>query len=561
MADSSALGNLIVFEGPDGVGKTTLAKALTTRLKELGVPCVYQAFPGHEQGKIGNLVYRVQHDPEEFGVFDITPTALQTLHVAAHIDLIESQILPLLRDGYWVVLDRCWWSTWVYGIVSGVSRTALEAMINLETLQWEYVKPRKLFLVEREVKSTECEDFERLKSEYRELLEREQSLYPAIVFSNDGRLVEKLEELLDHLKDLLPQTEEDIGNIQISLFEEPHLADSSSRAFPDFYSTLTPAKPTVVYDSFWKFAAERQEVFFKKLDGLPPPWTDDPVMAHYKFTNAYRASDRVSQYLIRRVIYEGETSPEEVFFRTILFKLFNKIETWELLRKEVGSITSDSYSFEQYDEILSEAVANEIRIYSGAYIMPSGKSVFGYGEKHRTHLRLLERMMEDEVPLSVADAKSMAEIFELLLSYPTIGTFLAYQFATDLNYSKICDFSETEFVYPGPGAFDGISKCFSDLGGVSESEIIHMVTERQEMEFERLGIQFRSLWGRPLQLIDIQNVFCEVSKYARVVHPDVAGLSGRMRIKQVYRPSDKPLEVWYPPKWGINHLIPQSDSN
>ena len=561
MADSSALGNLIVFEGPDGVGKTTLAKALTTRLKELGVPCVYQSFPGHEQGKIGNLVYRVQHDPEEFGVNSITPTALQTLHVAAHIDLIESQILPLLRDGYWVVLDRCWWSTWVYGVVTGVFPTALQAMVNLEILQWGDVRPRKLFLVERAVKATECEDFERLKSEYRELLDREQGLYPARVFSNDGRLVEKLEELLDHLKDLLPQTEEEIDNTQMSLFEEPHSAGPSSKDLPDFYSTLTPAKPTVVYDSFWRFAAERQEVFFKKLDGLPPPWTDDPVMAHYKFTNAYRASDRVSQYLIRRVIYEGETSPEEVFFRTILFKLFNKIETWELLRKEVGTITSDSYSFEQYDDILSEAVANEIRIYSGAYIMPSGKSVFGYREKHRTHLRLLERMMEDEVPLSVADAKSMAEIFELLLSYPTIGTFLGYQFATDLNYSKICDFSETEFVYPGPGAFDGISKCFSDLGGVSESDIIHMVTERQEMEFERLGIQFRSLWGRPLQLIDIQNVFCEVSKYARVVHPDVAGLSGRMRIKQVYRPSDKPLEVWYPPKWGINHLIPQNDSN
>ena len=308
MADSSALGNLIVFEGPDGVGKTTLAKALTKKLKELGIPCVYQSFPGHEQGRIGNLVYRVQHDPEEFGVYDITPTALQTLHVAAHIDSIESQILPLLRDGYWVVLDRCWWSTWVYGVVTGVSRTDLEAMVNLEILQWEDVKPRMLFLVERAIKATECEEYERLNYEYHDLLNREQSLYPARIFSNDGHLDEKLEELLDHLKHLLPQIEEEIRNSQISLFEEPQSADSSSKGLPDFYSysAVTPAKPTVVYDSFWKFAAERQEVFFRKLEGLPPPWTDDPVMAHYKFTNAYRASDRVSQYLIRRVIYDGD---------------------------------------------------------------------------------------------------------------------------------------------------------------------------------------------------------------------------------------------------------------
>ena len=52
-----------------------------------------------------------------------------------------------------------------------------------------------------------------------------------------------------------------------------------------------------------------------------------------------------------------------------------------------------------------------------------------------------------------------------------------------------------------------------------------MVTERQEDEFERLGLRFRDLWGRRLQLIDCQNLFCEVSKYARVKHPEIMGLS------------------------------------
>ena len=121
--------------------------------------------------------------------------------------------------------------------------------------------------------------------------------------------------------------------------------------------------------------------------------------------------------------------------------------------------------------------------------MPSGRGAFGYREKHRTHLRLLERMIEDEVPQRVTDANGMAETFDLLLSYPTIGTFLAYQFATDLNYGEICDFSEMEFVHPGPGASDGIHKCFSDLGGLSEADIIRLVTERQETEFERLGFK------------------------------------------------------------------------
>ena len=100
----------------------------------------------------------------------------------------------------------------------------------------------------------------------------------------------------------------------------------------------------------------------------------------------------------------------------------------------------------------------------------------------------------------------------------------------------------------GPGALDGIHKCFGDLGGLSETDIIKLVTDRQELEFERLGLQFRSLWGRPLQLIDCQNLFCEVSKYARVKHPEIRGVTDRSRIKQVYRPSGKPLKYWFPPK-------------
>ena len=321
------------------------------------------------------------------------------------------------------------------------------------------------------------------------------------------------------------------------------------------FRSLSPARPTVVYDTYWRFAAERQEVFFRKLEGGEPPWTDDPVIARHKFTNAYRASDRVSQYLIRHVIYEGDQSVPEVFFRTILFKLFNKIETWELLKSELGIATWEDYSFEHFDGVLADAMASKTRIYSAAYIMPSGNNSFGYRQKHRNHLKLLERMMEDEVPFQIAGADSMRQAFEILRSYPMIGDFLAYQFVTDLNYSEICDFTEMEFVVPGPGARDGIHKCFSDLGGLSESDIIRLVTERQEYEFERLRLTFRSLWGRRLQLIDCQNLFCEVSKYARVRHPDVAGVNDRSRIKQVYRTSGKPIEFWFPPKWGVNHLV------
>lgn len=86
-------------------------------------------------------------------------------------------------------------------------------------------------------------------------------------------------------------------------------------------------------------------------------------------------------------------------------------------------------------------------------------------------------MMKDNVPERLTSLRRMQDGFELLRSYPMIGDFLAYQFMTDLNYSELINFSENEFVVPGPGAKYGIRKCFKDLGGLNEEEIIRFICE------------------------------------------------------------------------------------
>jgi alpha-glutamyl/putrescinyl thymine pyrophosphorylase clade 1 len=336
---------------------------------------------------------------------------------------------------------------------------------------------------------------------------------------------------------------------------------NSKRNSLTIISHIAPAKPTIVFDSYWRFAAERQNIFFKRLKADPFPWTNDPILLQHKFTNAYRASDRTSQYLIRNVIYREDlpSTPDEIFFRIMLFKLFNKIETWELIESQIKTIVFAEYSFERYDKILTAAMSRGQAIYSAAYIMPSGGKTLGHTTKHRNHLQLLERMMADELPTKLQDTSSMHKGFDLLLGYPTIGNFLAYQFITDVNYSEITNWTEMEFVVPGPGALDGICKCFQDLGGLNEPEIIKFVAEIQEQEFDRLGLDFQPLWGRNLQLIDCQNLFCETDKYARVKHPEILGKTGRTRIKQKYSvsKSKEHINYWYPPKWGINQAIEQ----
>lgn len=346
---------------------------------------------------------------------------------------------------------------------------------------------------------------------------------------------------------------------QLSLWakESSGFSKAPSKRNQSFYVASAGPRPSPVFDTYWRFAAERQAVFFRKLAGETAPLSADLILRRFKFTNAYRASDRVSQYLIQQVIYAGPQSEEELFFRILLFKTFNKIETWEALEHAVGPIRFATFDLDRYAAVLDQAMARGEAIYSGAYIMASGKRAFGHARKHRNHLHLLSLMMEDRLPKQIASADSMKRGFEMLRSYPTIGDFLAYQYVTDLNYSPLTTFSESEFVMPGPGALDGIAKCFDDLGEYDEQGIIEWTTERQEEEFEKRGLEFKSLWGRPLQLIDCQNLFCEISKYARVAHPEVEDPRGRTRIKQLYRSSHRPMPVWYPPKWGINDAIPR----
>lgn len=305
-------------------------------------------------------------------------------------------------------------------------------------------------------------------------------------------------------------------------------------------------------DTYWRFAHERQEVYFRRLQDPVGPWTTDPIIGQYRFTNAFRAADRVSQYLIRHVQYDDARSQsvEELFFRTMVFKIFNKIETWEYLERTIGPISWASTSLARMADALDRTMAAGQTVYSAAYIMPAPK--LGFVRKHANHIALLRMMMDDGLPAKIGNAATLREVFDLLVPYPGLGCFLAFQYAIDLNYSAMLEFDEADFVVAGPGALDGIAKCFVDTGGLSAEEIIHVVADSQAAAFARLGLEFKGLGSRPLQPIDCQNLFCEISKYARVAHPEVVGVSGRMRIKQQYRPSRRKSEQpFFPPRWHV----------
>lgn len=321
---------------------------------------------------------------------------------------------------------------------------------------------------------------------------------------------------------------------------------------------MGPTERQDVYDTYWRFAAERQAIFHRRAKGQPGPWTENAILRQYKFCNSFRASDRVSQYLIRDVIYgptADDLTTEDVFLRVMLFRLFSKESTWEALERATGGVRLSTFDTTALAAVLA-AEKDRGAIYTAAFILCAANP-YDRAAKHENHLELVRRMYSPGgISGDLARARSLREVYELLLKWPMIGPFLAYQIAIDLNYTELLDFSEDEFTVPGPGAVRGLQKVFSDFGGMRPEALIMRMVDRQEDEFERLGLDFANLFGRRLHAIDCQGLFCETDKYSRVAFPELK--SNRQRIKQTHTENPNPLALFYPPKWGLNDRLPHA---
>lgn len=304
--------------------------------------------------------------------------------------------------------------------------------------------------------------------------------------------------------------------------------------------------------AYWHVACERQRIFEARLAGQSPPWTADEILDRYRFTNPWRASDRVSQFLIREVIYTPQPlAAEDQIMRIVLFRLFSRPTTWQALERCLGPLTRATLRGERLASTL-DRLRTQGPIYTNAFILCANKA-YGFDQKHRNHIALVRDMLRGgRLGRALARARSLRSVYETLGRFPLIGSFMAYQLAIDLNYSELIDFSEDEFTAPGPGAERGIRKVFPEAGREEMPGLIHRMVAEQEEACASLGLVAPRLVGsRRLHAIDCQNLFCELDKYARVAFPTLR--SDRTRIKARFEPSPQPLPVpFYPPKWSLN---------
>jgi hypothetical protein len=184
----------------------------------------------------------------------------------------------------------------------------------------------------------------------------------------------------------------------------------------------TKLKVTSVLDELYHWIVARHEIYLARVRGRPAnEWTDDEILRRHKFTNVFRELDRVTQYEIRNVIGGSPTSLEddedairEAVFRVLIFKIFNRPSTWELLNEsEVGPVSWKTFDFNKYKKVLDRAHAKGVILYNSAYQILPPMEFKDYEDCPTTsskHLKLVALMMEEGLAEDLMASKTIEEV-------------------------------------------------------------------------------------------------------------------------------------------------------
>src|SRR5262249_32343480 len=77
---------------------------------------------------------------------------------------------------------------------------------------------------------------------------------------------------------------------------------------------------------FVAFVAERHAIYRKRQAGLPPPWTDNPILHRWSFCNMYRSLDKTTAWIWQNWCQPNANDPD-LWFAALIARLVNRIET------------------------------------------------------------------------------------------------------------------------------------------------------------------------------------------------------------------------------------------
>lgn len=287
---------------------------------------------------------------------------------------------------------------------------------------------------------------------------------------------------------------------------------------PDFFEP-------VMIDLFWQLIVERQRIYWRRLEGEPPPWTSDPILRSEFITNVYRELDPGTQYLISEILEYEDELPEDKLFNIMFYRLIgSRQETHE----EVGFLRLAEFDAEELGEALRTLRDEKGMVPFGEAYRTAAYTDMGTKDKC-TNVALLFGEIAENMPViwqQIQAATKLQEVYAVLESIRGFGDFLAYQIMVDClykaPYEPLVPYTENDWAQAGPGARRGIWKLLRP--GVKPNallDVMRWLRDNQEQEFARLGLEMNYLKDEDgndilITLTNIQSCLCEYFKYVRI---------------------------------------------
>lgn len=312
-------------------------------------------------------------------------------------------------------------------------------------------------------------------------------------------------------------------------------------------NSACPVLNVTNFEHLHRWVTDRYAVHVKKdVEKKPAPWTSNPIIQEFRFTNVRREHDKETKWVIENVC-NADLNPANKWMNLILFRMINKSETcrnfmpidfenidWQKIVHYDQNLPKDYTVFTNAFHTIGvkKGACRALGVEMGTVDKPEGTpplyAVIGYCQQLYNDEKFIHKL---------GHCVTAQDIFNTLQSVSGIGYFLAYQIFVDYTYCPESPWSENEFVVAGPGARRGLDLIFDNKDGMSYEECLFWLRDNWVSICEWLVLPWNpdkifvdlAPEDRYMNVMSLQNCHCEISKYIRAVNG-----TGRPRNKYHY---------------------------
>lgn len=253
---------------------------------------------------------------------------------------------------------------------------------------------------------------------------------------------------------------------------------------------------------------ERHSIYVRRFqEHWAKPWTEDPILQNYRFCNAYRELDTVTQWIAHNWRDPHKTD-SNVWFAMAMARLVN----WPETMAELGYPTE--FNATSFITTMNRRKAQGKKVFSGAYIVSTNGRTMDKAEYLAKFV--LGPLWADRDSIRPAKNSRLEDFHEKLMNYDGMGSFLAGQVIADTKYSPLLAESPDwwTFAAAGPGSKRGLNRVFgypTDHPWAKNSWYEHLMILRPEITKLLAESRMPAMHAQ-----DLQNCLCEFDKMERV---------------------------------------------